>query len=87
MKFTWADDIETALRNLGGEAHLSEIYPEVRRIRSEAGRSVPPRLKPTIRGRLECHSRASDTFTGVERFVMVSKGSGMYCLVRASDSR
>ena len=26
---TWLKDIQTALKNLGGEAHLSKIYEEV----------------------------------------------------------
>ena len=35
MPPTLADYVETALRNLGGEAHLSKIYPEVRRLLTE----------------------------------------------------
>ena len=80
MKVTWADDCEAALRALGGEAHLSEIYREVQRIRSEAGRSVPESLEATIRKELESHSQDSDNFNGNERFIIVSKGSGIYRL-------
>ena len=29
---TWLDDIQIALRNLGGEAHLSKIFEEVKKI-------------------------------------------------------
>ena len=38
---TWLDDVIVALENSGGEAHLSEIYREVRRIRGENGRTLP----------------------------------------------
>ena len=30
---TWKEDIVKALENLGGKAHLSEIYKEVEKIR------------------------------------------------------
>ena len=32
---TWKEDIVKALKNLGGSAHLSEIYNEVERIRPD----------------------------------------------------
>ena len=83
MTIKWADDCETALRRLGGEAHRSEIISEVRRIRLKAGRSIPVSLEQTVQDALERHSRRSDKFTGVERFVMVSKGSGNYRLPRS----
>ena len=82
MRIRWADDLVTALDELGGEAHLSEIYPTVRKIRLRAGRSVPPTLKQTVQGALERHSRASENFDGEELFEMVSKYSGWYRLAR-----
>ena len=27
---TWLEDVQTALKNLGGEAHLSKIFEEVK---------------------------------------------------------
>lgn len=80
MRITWADDIETALRNLGGAAHRSDIIYEVRKIRHGAGRSLPPTLEQTVQGALERHCRQSDIFNGVERFVMEAKGTGFYRL-------
>ena len=32
---TWLDDVQTALKNLGGEAHLSKIFDEAKRIRKK----------------------------------------------------
>lgn len=77
---SWADDIETALENLGGMAHLSNIYGEVESIRKAAGRSWPQTAEALIRGTLEKHCRDSDIFEGVERLQMQAKGSGQYCL-------
>ena len=70
MRVTWSDDIESALENLGGKAHRSDILREVRKIRSRAGRSVPESIEETVQGALQRE----------ERFVMVSKGSGWYRL-------
>ena len=78
----WVEDIWWALKNLGGEAHRSDIISEVRRIRVAAGRSIPATIDMTIQGYLQRHSRTSDTYTGAELFVMVSKGSGRYRLAR-----
>jgi len=30
---TWLEDVQTALKNLGGEAHLSKIFEEVKRVK------------------------------------------------------
>ena len=30
---TWLENVQTALKNLGGEAHLSKIFEEVKRVR------------------------------------------------------
>lgn len=83
-RVTWTDDIEAGLRNLGGEAHLSDIYRTVKKIRKEAGRSTPGSSDAIIRRCLEFHSRDSDVFNGVERFVMLEKGTGRYRLARTS---
>ena len=79
---SWADDIETALENLGGEAHLSDIYGEVESIRKAAGRTWPKTAQDLIRGTLQKHCRDSDIFEGYERFAMLAKGSGRYLLAR-----
>ena len=44
---TWLDDVQTALKNLGGEAHLSKIFDEVKRIRKNLNPSwTRTRLEP-----------------------------------------
>ena len=79
---TWADDIETALSNLGGEASLHEIYREVELVRG------PERLTPswqaTVRGTLERHSPDSQVFGGRELFRSSGGiGRGRWALRRA----
>lgn len=78
---TWYDDVEQALKNLGGEAHLSSIYIEVEKIRKDAGRSVPTSLEATIRRTLEDHSSDSENFRGQDLFRIVrNKGDGEWAL-------
>ena len=79
---SWADDVEKALLILGGQAHLSQIYEEVEKIRMAASRSVPRTLKQTIQDALERHSPESEKYTGIERFSLVEKGEGIYRLAR-----
>jgi len=85
-KVSWADDIETALDLLDGGrgVMLCEIYREVRRIRIEAGRSIPESLEATIRRTLEDNCSESDNFrSGVDRFYMPQgKGAGIWGLRR-----
>ena len=83
MPPTLADYVETALRNLGGEAHLSKIYPEVRRLLTEDAGHIRTHLKAGIREVLERHSAESEASNKRRiRFVMVSKGSGIYRLAK-----
>lgn len=77
---SWADDIEVALENLGGEAHLSDIYGEVEEIRKAAGRTWPQTARALIRGTLERHCQDSNLFAGTERFKRLVRGSGRYRL-------
>jgi hypothetical protein len=50
---TWVEDIVQALRNLGGQATLNQIYDEVKRIRTEP---LPANYQASIRERIEAHS-------------------------------
>ena len=81
MRVTWADDIETALRNLGGRAHRNDICREVCSIREMAGRNLPESYEMTIQRTLQNHCLESDGFKGEERFVMEEKGTGFYRLL------
>jgi hypothetical protein len=53
---TWVEDIVQALENLGGQAPLSQIYAEVKKIRKEP---LPRTYTASIRERIESHSSDS----------------------------
>jgi len=55
-KILWRDDVKRALQTLGGTAHLSKIYEEVRSIRRINGRTVPKNLEAVVRRELEYNS-------------------------------
>lgn len=78
---TWADDLVTTLRNLGGKAPLARIYAEVEKIRRSAQRSLPPKLEETVRRTLEDHCSDSDNFRRRDLFCMAEgKGAGVWAL-------
>ena len=52
---TWLDDTIIALKNLGGKAHLNDIFKEVKRIR----KTLSPSWTRTIQKELERHSSDS----------------------------
>ena len=60
---TWLDDVQTALKNLGGEAHLSKIFDEVKRIR----KNLNPSWTRTIQKELERHSSDSSVWNSKYR--------------------
>ncbi|MHA1749526.1 MAG: hypothetical protein ACTSYF_12875 [Promethearchaeota archaeon] len=68
---TWVEDIRQALQNLGGEASLSEIYDEVKRVRVEP---LPRTWKAVINGSIERHSSDSKTFSGKDFFYKAEVG-------------
>lgn len=81
MRITLAQDIELALRLLGGQASLSEIYEYVRTIRECQGRPVAGTYKSSIRRAIR--SRCPDTagFTkGRDGIRFYSVESGVYGL-------
>ena len=73
---TWLDDVQTALKNLGGEAHLSKIFDEVKRIR----KNLNPSWTRTIQKELERHSSDSSVwnskYRGKEDLFYSAKGIG-----------
>lgn len=75
-KVLWRDDIVDALRRLGGEADLHEIYRVVTDIRDEAGRSLPPSVDAVIRRELENNSSDSESFTGHRNLFRSVNGIG-----------
>ena len=72
---TWLEDIQTALKNLDGEAHLSKIYKEVSKVREG---KLNPTFESTIRRELETNSSDSESYAkgrkGEDLFYMKGKG-------------
>jgi hypothetical protein len=73
-KVRWVDDVQLALRALGGSASLHTIYKEVGRRRREGNRSLPRTLEATVRRTLEDHSSDSANFKGEDLFANVGRG-------------
>ena len=63
-RILWRDDVRAALIDLGGQAHLSEIYAKVRELRRVGGRSLPFELEAIVRRELENNSSDAGAFTG-----------------------
>ena len=63
-KVLWRDDVKAALVDLGGSAHLDEIYKQVRSIRMKEGRRLPRSANAIVRRELEYNSSDSESFTG-----------------------
>ena len=76
---TWSEDIESALRNLGGVSTLSGIYAEVKKIRPTPH---PKALKATVRGAIERNSSDSEAYaSGKDLFFSVQGlGAGVWGL-------
>lgn len=81
-KATWAHDLVSVLKAMGGKARLERIYDAVEKLRRANGRSVPRTLEATVRRTLENHSSHSDNYLGgVDLFCMPEgKGAGVWAL-------
>jgi hypothetical protein len=78
---TWLDDVKSALKLLGGQAHLEDIYESVRKLREQNNRSIPLSWKSLVRKNLEENSSDSDAHAGTsDLFSMKQKGSGVWSL-------
>jgi hypothetical protein len=69
---TMLDNILQALKNLGGQGTLKEIYTEVERIRTTP---LSKTWHASVRGRIEDHSSDSESFKGKDYFHKVGKGT------------
>ncbi len=72
---TWVEDIVQALKNLGGQATLAQIYEEVKRIRTEP---LPRAMQEVIQRTICDHSSDSTGFRGNDLFRKV--GNGVWAL-------
>ena len=81
-KIRWRDDVCRGLVELGGKAHLSELYAKVRSIRRQAGRTLPPTTDDIIRRELENNSAQSDAYLGKRDWFnpVDGKGAGVWAL-------
>jgi len=68
---TWVEDVIQALKNLGGQATLNQIYDEVRRIRQG---SLPKMWQHIIQDTIYQHSSDTQKFQGNDLFRKVDKG-------------
>lgn len=69
---SWKDEILNALKALGGEAHLSEIYDY---IKNTTARNLAKTWKATVRYTLQIHSSDSEAYRGGEDlFVRLERG-------------
>lgn len=78
----WVSDIEEALVELGGRAHLSQIYDTVRRLREAKGKSLPLNFNASVRKNLQWYSSDSDVFLNKRDlfFMPERKGAGIWAL-------
>ena len=73
----WRGTLTTILRSAGGEAHLSEIYPEVEIL----GENLGQEWKAVARGNLERNCSDCDAWSGNhDVFALKEKGSGVWSL-------
>lgn len=88
-KVLWCHDVRQALRNLGGQAHLREIYEEVRSIRRKAGRSLPINVEPIVRKELEHNSSDSHSYKAKRDWFKSVNGirGGVWALREQSDPK
>ncbi|MBN8817719.1 MAG: hypothetical protein J0I80_03230 [Sphingomonas sp.] len=75
-KVRWRDDVLDALKNLGGRAHLSDIYREVREIRLRHGRTVPTNANAIVRRELEQNCFEAGAYTGERNWFRSVEGMG-----------
>lgn len=76
---SWNDDVLAAMRQLNSPAQISTIYVEVRKIRKNSGKSLPPSTNAIIRRVLEEHSSDSDSFKYDDLYKMsYGKGEGYW---------
>lgn len=71
---SWVDSIVEAMKLLGGDAHYSDLYPMVMKIRQNKGLSIPVSFEAVVRERIQYHSSDSEHFTGKDIFRKLGPG-------------
>lgn len=78
---TWINDIVSAMSNLGGTAHYSELYAEIKRIRPGP---LPSAWKKIVQRQIQDHAGESSGFKSKKLFYPVNGlGSGTWGLLAA----
>ena len=78
---TWINDIISAMNNLGGTAHYSDLYAEIKRIRNAP---LPNAWKKIVQRQIQDHARESSGFKSKKLFYPVNGlGSGTWGLLSA----
>jgi hypothetical protein len=72
----WLSDVVAALEDLGGEASLSELYDEVKRIKASRGEVYPQDGNPIVRRSLENFCAESDAYLDSYDLFRMSQGKG-----------
>lgn len=77
----WISDIVSAISNLGGKAHYSELYAEIKRIRVAP---LPNAWKKIVQRQIQDHASESSGFKSKKLFYPVDGlGSGIWGLSSA----
>jgi len=81
---TWRDDVVEAVKELGGQGYLDQIYASTEKIRRGAGRSIPVSFEAVVRRTLEENSSDSESYKDLyDLFYMVEgRGAGKWGLRR-----
>lgn len=85
---SWRDTVRAALADLGGTAHLREIYKKAKELRESKGLSVPEHFQAIIRKELEINSPDSKNYQGRAPLFHSPKGigSGIWSIDQRSSS-
>lgn len=74
---TLADECRTALQQLGGRAHLRDIYAKVKANRQRIGRSSSTHWQAAIRETLQRKCSDSDRFDGTDDLFEMGRMHGL----------
>jgi hypothetical protein len=74
---TIAEDCRKALQQLGGRAHLRDIYAKVAEFRRYSHRRLTPHWKAAIRETLQRKSSDSDRFDGADDWFEMGRLHGL----------